>query len=111
MIDREYYIDAFKHQPLTPANAVAMVGLEHRRHRFPAQPSGGEQQRVAITRAIARRPTVRFYDGPTGALHSTIGRVVLQVFNGFSQGDRVVLYHGFNLLEGMRVESRSDAAQ
>lgn len=65
--------------PLDPAEALAMVGLQQRRHHFPAQLSGGEQQRVAIARAIAKRPTVLFCDEPTGALDSATGRAVLQV--------------------------------
>lgn len=65
--------------PLTPDEALRLVGLDERTDHFPAQLSGGEQQRVAIARAIAKRPTVLFCDEPTGALDSTTGRVVLKV--------------------------------
>ncbi len=65
--------------PMSPAEALDLVGLGPRRHHFPAQLSGGEQQRVAIARAIAKRPDVLFCDEPTGALDSTTGRAVLQV--------------------------------
>src|SRR6476620_6927446 len=64
--------------PMTPEAALAMVGLEHRLDHFPAQLSGGEQQRVAISRAIAKRPDVLLCDEPTGALDITTGIVVLE---------------------------------
>ena len=64
--------------PMTPEDALAMVGMEHRLDHFPAQLSGGEQQRVAIARAIAKRPDVLLCDEPTGALDITTGIVVLE---------------------------------
>ncbi len=65
--------------PMTPDEALAMVGLGHRVDHFPAQMSGGEQQRVAIARAIAKRPEVLLCDEPTGALDVVTGKVVLAV--------------------------------
>jgi putative ABC transport system ATP-binding protein len=63
--------------PMSPDEALKLVGLEHRLDHFPAQLSGGEQQRVAIARAIAKRPDVLLCDEPTGALDITTGVVVL----------------------------------
>ena len=61
------------------ADALRLVGLGERMNHFPAQLSGGEQQRIAIARAIAKRPDVLLCDEPTGALDFETGRVVLEV--------------------------------
>ena len=65
-------------RPMTPEDALALVGLGARLDHFPSQLSGGEQQRVAIARAIAKRPDVLLCDEPTGALDITTGIVVLE---------------------------------
>ena len=65
--------------PMPAAEALDLVGLDHRRDHFPSQLSGGEQQRVAIARAVAKQPEVLFCDEPTGALDSATGRAVLNV--------------------------------
>jgi len=64
--------------PMTPEEALEMVGLKARMDHFPSQLSGGEQQRVAIARAIAKRPEVLLCDEPTGALDVTTGITVLE---------------------------------
>ena len=65
--------------------ALKAVGLGHRLHNFPAQLSGGEQQRVSIARAIAKKPKILLCDEPTGALDYQTGKQVLKILQEMSR--------------------------
>ena len=64
---------------LNPKEVLERVGLKDRMNNFPAQLSGGEQQRVSIARALCKNPTLLLCDEPTGALDSKTGEQVLEL--------------------------------
>jgi len=71
--------------------ALTRVGLESRIHHRPAQMSGGQQQRTAIARAIAAKPSVILADEPTGNLDSASGRVILDILKELNRSGRTII--------------------
>ncbi len=67
--------------PLDAAETLKSVGLSARMNNFPAQLSGGEQQRVSIARAIAKNPKLLLCDEPTGALDYETGKSILKLLH------------------------------
>lgn len=70
------------------SQALKMVGLDGRQKNFPAQLSGGEQQRVSIARAIAKNPRLLLCDEPTGALDYNTGKMVLKLLQDFCRAQK-----------------------
>jgi putative ABC transport system ATP-binding protein len=67
------------------------VGLGDRKHHYPAQLSGGEQQRVGVARAFAHRPAILFADEPTGSLDAETGRGVIDLLVELNREARTTL--------------------
>ncbi|WP_298502207.1 ABC transporter ATP-binding protein [uncultured Methanobrevibacter sp.] len=83
-------------------NVLDSVGLKDHANQFPAQLSGGEQQRVSIARAVAKQPAMLLCDEPTGALDSKTGVLILNLLQEMSNNKNttvVIVTHNAILAE------------
>ena len=79
--------------PMDPEEILREVGLGERMDNFPAQLSGGEQQRVSIARAIAKNPKILLCDEPTGALDYNTSKEILKLIEDVNQkyGNTIIM--------------------
>ena len=76
---------------LDPEETLDKVGLAERLDNFPAQLSGGEQQRVSIARALAKNPKLLLCDEPTGALDYQTGKQILQLLQDMCRTEKITV--------------------
>lgn len=79
---------------------LKMVGLYDRKDNFPSQLSGGEQQRVSIARALAKKPKLLLCDEPTGALDYETGKMILGLLKDISKKENqttIIITHNASL--------------
>ena len=76
---------------LESAKVLKDVGLDDKLNHFPAQLSGGEQQRVSIARAIAKNPKILLCDEPTGALDYETGKMILKLLYDISKNNKTLV--------------------
>ena len=87
---------------LDPKEVLNKVGLGERMNNFPAQLSGGEQQRVSIARAIAKNPKILLCDEPTGALDYETGKNILRILHNMCKEENktvIVVTHNAAIKE------------
>lgn len=88
--------------PLDINTLLTQVGLEKMRHKYPAQLSGGEQQRVSVARSLAKNPAIIFCDEPTGSLDEENSKNILKLLQDLNQQYKktiVIITHNLGIAE------------
>jgi ABC-type lipoprotein export system ATPase subunit len=73
------------------ADLIQTFGMQHRANHFPAQLSGGEQQRVAFARALSNDPPLLLADEPTGNLDTKNGQKIIQILQALKEQGKTVI--------------------
>ena len=98
----KFYLVEGKDVDIDGMKVLASVGLDRHANQFPSQLSGGEQQRVSIARAVAKKPAMLLCDEPTGALDSRTGVSILSLLQNMSVNNNstvVIVTHNAILAE------------
>ena len=77
--------------PMDAISVIKKVGLTKRMDNFPSELSGGEQQRVAIARGVAKRPKLLLCDEPTGALDYKTGKQILKLLQNMAKKEKMTV--------------------
>lgn len=78
------------------------IGLLEQKDKYPSEMSGGQQQRIAIARAVASKPKLLFGDEPTGALNSNLGRQVLDLMTKLNENGQSIVMVTHDMKAGVR---------
>ncbi len=88
-----------KEKAISESNKIIKkFGLSNRLNHFPAELSGGEMQRIAISRALVNKPSIILADEPTGSLDHTTSKQVFKILHNLRSPDRIIIYATHNRL-------------
>jgi putative ABC transport system ATP-binding protein len=84
-------LESYKNAKKRAKGMLTKIGLDHKYNRLPSQLSGGEQQKVAIARALINHPKIIFADEPTANLDSTASVDVLEIFKSLNEKEGITI--------------------